>query len=235
MKYPNLSVAMGASSRWDTFDPNQPGRRRLRMTAMDTTSRSGNGVLVLPGGKPRSEATSRRWHLANQRMAVFAEALRRRLGDDAEVRRVQYRLRGWNDDRLSALRDAEVELTRMRRDIPAARIIVVGHSMGGRVAAHLAAGGGVGGIIALAPWWPRDDADLVPTGCRMLVMHGTADTWTDPGSSSAQTRRAALRGVDAQWLPVPGAGHYMIRRWSHWHRRPAAYIADHCARTQRDT
>jgi len=44
------------------------------MTAMDTTSRSGNGVLVLPGGKPRSEATSRRWHLANQRMAAALKA-----------------------------------------------------------------------------------------------------------------------------------------------------------------
>jgi pimeloyl-ACP methyl ester carboxylesterase len=202
---------------------------------MNATERPSSGVLVLPGGKPRSAAMSRRWHLANQRMAVVAAALRRQLGDDFEVRRIQYRLRGWNGDRLSALRDAEAELTRMRREIPAERIILVGHSMGARVAAHLSAGGDVAGIVALAPWWPQHDADLVPTGCRMLVMHGTADTWTDPRASSAQTQRAAQRGVDAQWVPVYGAGHYMIRRWSQWHRRPAEYIADHFGRTQRDT
>jgi len=149
-------------------------------------------------------------------------------------------LRGHGDSEWArgssySLADHVYDLARLVRFAGLQDAAIVGHSMGGRVAAHLAAGGGVGGIIALAPWWPRDDADLVPTGCRMLVMHGTADTWTDPGSSSAQTRRAALRGVDAQWVPVPGAGHYMIRRWSHWHRRPAAYIADHFARTQRDT
>ncbi len=85
--------------------------------------------------------------------------------------------------------------------------------MGGRVAAHLAARGDVGTVVALAPWWVGGDGDLIPVTTRLLVMHGTADTWTDPRASRAQTQRAQQRGLDAQWVGLDGAGHYMVRRW----------------------
>ena len=91
--------------------------------------------------------------------------------------------RGWNSAERDALRDAAIALASMREHFDAAKIVVVGHSMGGRVAAHLSASGDVGAVVALAPWWLRDDADLIPNTCRLLVMHGTADTWTDPHSS----------------------------------------------------
>ena len=183
------------------------------------------GVLVLPGGKPESNLASRPWQLANQRMELLARSLRCHLGDGVAVRRVSYRLRGWNSPQFDALRDAEIALDDMREQFDPTKIVVVGHSMGGRVAAHLSAGGDVGGVVALAPWWPRDDADLVPASCRLLVMHGTADTWTDPGASRAQTRRARERGVDARWVAVEGAGHYMIRHWQRWHRLTAEFAA----------
>lgn len=183
------------------------------------------GVLVLPGGKPESSAPSSAVQLANLRMEWFAGALRRRLGDGVRVRRVQYRVRGWNDPQRDALRDAEESLTAMREQCAAGEIVAVGHSMGGRVAAHLAATGDVGAVVALAPWWPRDDGDLIPVGCRLLVLHGTADTWTDPRASQQQTVRAAERGVDAQWIPVPGAGHYLLKNWARWHRLTAEFAA----------
>jgi pimeloyl-ACP methyl ester carboxylesterase len=75
---------------------------------------------------------------------------------------------------LDALEDAEIALASMREHFDAAKMVVVGHSMGGRLAAHLSASGDVGAVVALAPWWPRDDADLIPNTCRLLVMHGTA-------------------------------------------------------------
>jgi hypothetical protein len=67
--------------------------------AMDNPLRG--GVLILPGGRPESSRGSRPWQLANQRMALLAGSLRRRLGQ------------------------------------------------GVRVAAHLAAGGDIGAIVAL--------------------------------------------------------------------------------------
>ena len=99
--------------------------------------------------------------------------------------------------------------------------------MGGRVAARLAAGADVGAVVALAPWWVGGDADLIPPPTRLLVVHGTADTWTDPASSRTQTLRAGRRGLDARWAGVEGAGHYMVRRWREWHGRTADFVADY--------
>lgn len=183
-------------------------------------------ILVLPGGKVRSERASRCWQLANLRMVFVVAALRRRLGPDVEVRRVQYRCRGWNSPRLDALHDAKIVLDDARRRYEPKEIAIVGHSMGGRVAAHLSAQGDVGTVVALAPWWIGQDGDLVPVGTRLLVVHGDADTWTDPRGSRDQTSRARLRGLDAHWLGLAGAGHYMVRRWSDWHRLVTDFVAD---------
>jgi pimeloyl-ACP methyl ester carboxylesterase len=182
-------------------------------------------VLVLPGGKVRSGRPSRPWQLANLRMAFISATLRRRLGPDVAVERVRYRKRGWNSPQLDALHDAKHVLDRARDRFEPNQIAVVGHSMGGRVAAHLAARGDVGSVVALAPWWVGNDADLIPVTTRLLVAHGTADTWTDPRASRAQTRRAQQRGLDAQWVGLDGAGHYMLRQWSEWHRLVAEFVA----------
>ena len=182
---------------------------------------------MLPGGKVRSDQASRWWQLANLRMMFVAGALRRRLGPDVEVRRVQYRRRGWNSPRLDAVRDAKEVLDDIRQRFEPKNIVLVGHSMGGRVAAQLAAGADVGAVVALAPWWVGGDGDLIPSPTRMLVVHGTADTWTDPGSSRIQTWQARQRGLDARWAGVDGAGHYMVRRCSEWHRRTADFVADY--------
>ena len=183
-------------------------------------------VLVLPGGKVRSDRPSRSWQLANLRMAFVSRALRRRLGPDVRVQQVRYRLRGWNSPRLDALHDAEAVLDRARERFEPQQIAVVGHSMGGRVAAHLAARGDVGSVVALAPWWVGDDGDLIPVSTRLLVVHGTADTWTDPRASRAQTLRAEQRGVDAEWVGLDGAGHYMLRRGREWHRLTSDFVEE---------
>jgi pimeloyl-ACP methyl ester carboxylesterase len=180
-------------------------------------------VLVLPGGKPTSTDRSRPWQLANVRVGLLARGLRSRLGDGVDVQRLRYRLRGWNTGSLDALHDARRALDVIRETVDAADIVVVGHSMGARVAAHLAASGDVGAVAALAPWWPNGDADLIPSGCRLLTMHGTADTWTDPVAAQRQTARAAARGVDARWVPVDGAGHFLVKNFTLWHQMTANF------------
>lgn len=186
-------------------------------------------VLVLPGGKVRSDEPSRWWHLANLRMVFVARALRRRLGSDVEVRRVQYRYRGWNSPQLDAVRDATAALDELRERCAAKSIVLVGHSMGGRVAARLASRGDVGAVVALAPWWVNGAGDRIPAHTRLLVVHGTADTWTDPSDSHAQTHRARARGLDAHWVGIDGAGHYMVYRWREWHRRTTDFVAEYLA------
>src|SRR5262245_2549076 len=107
------------------------------------------GVLVLPGGKPRSDEASSALQPANLRMDWLALALRSRLGRGVRVKRVQYRLRGWNGSARDPVRDARVDLDRMLEDIDPRRVVLVGHSMGGRVAAHLSADSEIGGVVAL--------------------------------------------------------------------------------------
>ena len=99
--------------------------------------------------------------------------------------------------------------------------------MGGRVAARLSAGGQIGAVVALAPYWPGGDGDLIPWPTRLLVLHGTADTRTDPGSSRIQTLRARQRGLDAQWVGIEGGDHSMVRRWGEWHRRTTDFVAEY--------
>ena len=202
-----------------------PRSRGLRITVVSPNSERG-AVLVLPGGKPRSDEPSRPWQLAHLRVALLAWALRRRLGPGVEVRRVRYRLRGWNPGTLDAVRDATAALDDLLARHRPEDVVVVGHSMGGRVAVHLAAPGRVGGVVALAPWWPAGDAGLLSVPCRLLTMHGTADTWTDPVAAQAQTREAAERGLDARWVPVSGAGHFLIRHYTRWHRETADFVRE---------
>jgi len=102
--------------------------------------------------------------------------------------------------------------------------------MGGRVAAHLAADGGVGTVVALAPWWENGDGDLIAVGTRLLVVHGTADTVTDPAVSRDQTERACRRGLDARWVGIDGVGHHMVRQWHQWHRLTTDFVTGHLAR-----
>nr|WP_279304523.1 alpha/beta fold hydrolase [Mycobacterium ahvazicum] len=184
-------------------------------------------MLVLPGGRVRSDEASRWWQLANVRMMLVVAALRWRLGRDVEVRRVQYRLRGWNSPSYDAVADATAVLDVVRDRFDAKSIVLVGHSMGGRVATRLAAGGQVGAVVALAPYWPRDDGDLIPPSTRLLVVHGTADTRTDPEASRIQTLRARQRGLDAQWVGIAGAGHSMMRPYREWQRRTVDFVAEY--------
>ncbi len=213
-------MSFGATTPADGTS-HQPTQLPLRIKEVPTNVRA--SVLVLPGGRPKSDAPSRAWQLANVRIALLAHSLRRRLGTDVDVHRVQYRLRGWNAGRLDALVDARSALHEMVARVGTGPVVVVGHSMGGRVAAHLAAEGHVAGVAALAPWWPDEDGDLIPVRCRLLVMHGTADSWTDPRASRTQTLRAADRGVDASWVEFPGAGHFLVRDYSRWHRLTAEF------------
>lgn len=193
-------------------------------------------VLVLPGGMMRSEEAFRWWQPAGLRMMPLTRALRRRLGRGVEVRQVRYRLRGWNSPRQDPVRDAEALLRRLRQRYDPENIVLVGHSMGGRVAAHLAAHGDVGAVVALAPWWYGDKGDLIPAGTRLLVVHGTADTRTDPEISRVQTLRARARGVTAQWVGIDGVGHHMVRGYREWHRRTTDFVAEYLndERSERD-
>lgn len=158
-------------------------------------------------------------------MAWLQSALRSRLPGGVNVHRVRYRLRGWNAPRADPVSDALAALDALGAASPSPiRVVLVGHSMGGRVAAHLAARSEVVGVVALAPWWPTADADLIGPATGLVALHGTADTWTDPQASRRQCARAAARGVHARWTGLPKSGHFMARGAATWHRMTAEAV-----------
>ena len=94
-------------------------------------------VLVLHGGAQASRMPVAWWRLAVLRMAPFAltivAASRRR----PRRLRLKNRVRGWNGSRQDPVHDARWALDRIRRTLPGLPVVVVGHSMGGRVALQL--------------------------------------------------------------------------------------------------
>ncbi|CAM3839653.1 alpha/beta hydrolase [Smaragdicoccus niigatensis] len=158
-----------------------------------------------------SWAKSRPNHLANLRMRPITRRLRRELGHEYAVHQVQYRFRGWNPPHLPALDDALATIGEV-----GSPLILVGHSMGGRVAAHICQRADVAGIVALAPWWPDHDSELI-TAPQVVTLHGTADSWTSARESSEQTTEMVDRGIAATFIEMKRAGHFMLLRPGKWH------------------
>lgn len=174
-------------------------------------------MLVLPGGRADSHEPTRPWHLSVLRLVPFARAISRVEGPrGVAVASLRYRVRGWNGAEQSPVADARWALDQLREQLGGVPVVLVGHSMGGRAALRLADHLDVAAIVALAPWLPPGEP-RVPLGSRpLLVVHGTADRWTDPAESRTYVEAAVAGGTPAQWVPMPGHGHFMLRRRRTW-------------------
>ena len=182
-------------------------------------------VLVLHGGAETSRAPVAWWRLAVLRMAPFASTITRRAGDDLVVLRLKNRVRGWNGTRQDPVQDARWALDRIRRALPGVPVVVVGHSMGGRVALHLSAEPDVVGVAALAPW-VESDVRQPRRGVAVLLMHGSDDHVTDPRRTEVLARRYADTGVDLRYVTVEGGTHTMLKHAALWHDTVADFVTD---------
>ena len=113
-------------------------------------------VLVLHGGSADSVAPVGRFALAALRLVPIARAIARQ-APDAAVYRLRNSVRGWNGDGAEVLEDARWAVDLIAHAHPDVPVVVVGHSLGGRVAAQLAGDGSpVAGAVLLAPWRGAD-------------------------------------------------------------------------------
>jgi alpha-beta hydrolase superfamily lysophospholipase len=180
-------------------------------------------VLILHGGAETSLEPVAWWRLPVLRMQPFAKALEDRAGDRFAVLRLKYRVRGWNAPRQDPVLDARWALDRIRGVYPGVPIALVGHSMGGRVALHLAADPDVSAVVALAPWVENDVRQPAP-GTPVLLMHGTRDRVTDPRRTQVIARRFAQAGVAVRHIRVEGETHAMLRHAREWHEMVAHFL-----------
>ncbi len=187
-------------------------------------------VLVFHGGSATSTLTVSRFAPAVLRLIPVAWAIATHV-PTAAVYRLKFSVRGWNGDGAAVLGDARWAIDQLAQAHPGLPIVVVGHSLGGRVAMHVvgsssgaAASGArsrVAGAVGLAPWVdPGDPVDLLH-GVPLAVVQGTRDRIVPEASTRAWLARAAQAGARIDSTLIDGAGHAMLRYFRRWHRLAA--------------
>ena len=174
-------------------------------------------ILVLHGGKPRST------QLVDGRSLSWRRALwlQRDIADRAHAAGVgvwlaRYRERGWNGG-TGATADARWALEQVRAahgDVP---VVLLGHSMGARVAVHVADDPSVVGVVGLAPWWSAQDPVDTLAGRTLRAAHGRRDRITSFRETARYVERARSVADSATLEDMGPLGHYMLARSRRWH------------------
>jgi dienelactone hydrolase len=184
-------------------------------------------VLVLHGGAEHGIARTRPWHLAYLRMLPLAKAIHRAAAEyDVEVRLMRNRVDGWNEPELDPVRDARWALEQIRTERRGLPVVLVGHSMGGRVALRVADDPSVIGVCALAPWTPSDEPVASVRGRSVLIVHGALDRTINPADSYSFASRAEPGTARLARFEVTREGHAMVRRARVWTRLVTAFALD---------
>ncbi|RCW39112.1 dienelactone hydrolase [Halopolyspora algeriensis] len=184
-------------------------------------------VLVLHGGQARSTNPVQPWQLAYLRMIPFTYAAHSVAAQSGTaVWLLRNRLRGWNEPQRAPVDDARWALTELRRAHPAANIVLIGHSMGGRTALRLAGDEGVVAVCALAPWIEQEEPVRQLAGKPVLIAHGDRDRRTSPRASAEYVQRASHSCADIRFVTVPSSGHAMLRRSGLWTALVRDFVRD---------
>lgn len=180
-------------------------------------------VLVLHGGAEHGSSPVRVWSGAYLRMWSFALAVHAAgRPHGLEVCVLRNRVRGWNKPALDPVQDARWALADVQRRRPGLPVVLVGHSMGGRVALRVADDERVVGVSALAPWTTDKDWVDPVRDVPVLIAHGLVDTITKPEDSYAYAVRASAV-TDVVRFELPGESHALVRRTHTWHRLVRAF------------
>jgi pimeloyl-ACP methyl ester carboxylesterase len=186
------------------------------LTRYDAPGRPEALVLMLHGGKPSSRLAVDGRSASWRRSAWMQRSIAPRAHDaGVGVWLVRYRERGWNGgtDRVADARDA---LDRVRADLGDVPVVLLGHSMGARVAVHVADDPSVVGVVGLAPWWSAQDPVRTLAGRTLVAAHGRRDRITSYAETARYVERARRVAVDATLRDMGALGHYMLTGAEQW-------------------
>ncbi len=172
-------------------------------------------ILMLHGGKEHGDEVVDHRSASWRRSAAMARAIAPAVGEaGVAVHLLRYRHRGWNGG-AGPVADARWALAELRRQYADLPVTLLGHSMGARTSIHVADDPVVRGVVALAPWFPTDEAVDALAGRRLVAAHGRRDHITSPRATRAFVERAG-RVADAEFVDMGPVGHYLLRRITRW-------------------
>lgn len=169
-------------------------------------------VLLAHGGMEHSQANPHLWSAPLLRMWPFAAAARAAV-PTAAIGLLRYRYRGWN----GAAADSAADLRAVLDELPPVikRVVLIGHSMGGRAVVAAGDDPRVAGVLALAPWLPAGEP-LTALRAPVTFAHGTLDTITDPRATTAYANRLRAAGTPVTVYSVAAETHSMLHRPTDW-------------------
>lgn len=189
----------------------------LHVTTYDGPHEPSSVVLVLHGGKPRSQQVVDGRSASWRRAAWLARSVAPRLAEaGAAVRLLRYEQRGWNGGGAPT-GDARAALAAVRAEHGAVPVVLLGHSMGARVAVHVADDTSVVGVVGLAPWWSAEDPVQTLAGRTLLAAHGRRDRITSFRETTRYVARATHVAERAELRDMGAMGHYMLAGSRRWH------------------
>lgn len=179
-------------------------------------------VLMLHGGaqhglRPVGGRSGSLW-----RTTAMRDILEPRiLSEGLSVWLLRYGVRGWNAGagvEPAPVRDARWALARVEEEHPGVHVVLLGHSMGGRAAVHVADHPSVVGVVGLASWLqPSDPVDRL-AGRHLVAGHGSRDRITSARATRAFVDRARGVAATAAFVDVGSLGHYMLARPEVWNQ-----------------
>jgi predicted esterase len=189
------------------------------LTRLDLEGDRNPGVvaLVLHGGTQGSETPVDGRSASWRRMAAMQRSITPRLHESGIATwLLRYRVRGWNGDGSGARADARWALQQVRATYGDVPVVLLGHSMGARTAAHVADDPQVVGVVGLAPWWQPDDPVSALRDRHVVGAHGRTDKITSARMTRAYLGRAAGLAASTDFVDMGRVGHYMLRRVASW-------------------
>ena len=149
----------------------------------------------------------------------MAAQVRGRLhADGTAVWLLRYRFGGWGDGASypSPVADSRWALDQVRDELGGLPIVLVGHSMGARVAVAVADDPQVRGVVALAPWLGPADPVGTLHGRHLLAAHGSRDRVTSADATREYIARAARTALSSEFVDMGPRGHAMLPGASAW-------------------
>lgn len=193
-----------------------------RLTRRDPVRETRGIVLMLHGGAKTGTKGVGGRSASLRRTTAMRDTLEPQvLGEGLSLWLLRFGVRGWNaglGPEPSPVPDARWALDHVAEEHRGTPVVLLGHSMGGRTAVHMADHPSVVGVVALAPWLEASDPVRRLAGRHFIAGHGSRDKITSARMTRSYVDQVRGIAASAQFVDMGRLGHYMLHRAEDWNR-----------------